>query len=168
RLLLRHDNADLRLAAHAFRLGLISEERFARAELRRRLADDVETALSATLLTPSREGLAQAESCGLQPLTQAMTAAEALCRPQVRYWQVRALVAASNAHSAPLPELPELPELDDDTAAEVELRVKYAGYIRKERQSVQRTRRLEEALLPEALDYSVLLGLRHEESQQLT
>jgi tRNA uridine 5-carboxymethylaminomethyl modification enzyme len=162
RLLLRHDNADLRLSAHAYRLGLIGAERYARVERRRQLADEAEAALGATLLTPSREALAGAGAAGLQPLSQATTAAEVLRRPEARYWQVRALAQVS------APRATVLPELDDDTSVEVELRVKYAGYVRKERQSAQRALRLEEALLPEALDYATLLGLRNEARQQLT
>jgi tRNA uridine 5-carboxymethylaminomethyl modification enzyme len=92
-----------------------------------------------------------------------MTAAELLRRPELCYQQLATLLAPddSEAHNA-------LPALDDDTATEVELRVKYAGYIRQERQNVARAQRLEGRLLPPALDYTTLAGLRTEARQQLT
>ncbi len=60
-----------------------------------------------------------------------------------------------------------MPELDDDTAVEVELHAKYAGYIRKEQASVLRAQRLEGQPLPERMDYATLTGLRAEARQQL-
>jgi tRNA uridine 5-carboxymethylaminomethyl modification enzyme len=60
-----------------------------------------------------------------------------------------------------------LPELDDDTATEVELHTKYAGYVRKEQASVARALRLEDQTLPDGIDYASLTGLRLEARQQL-
>jgi tRNA uridine 5-carboxymethylaminomethyl modification enzyme len=159
RLLLRHDNADLRLSDYGYRLGLVDAERYAAVERRRRLADEAERSLATTVLTPSRETLERATEQEIQPIGQRMTAAEVLRRPGVSYWQVCNL-AASGATP--------LPALDEDTATEVELRTKYAGYVRKERQSVQRARRLEDAALPEAFAYDALEGLRLEARQQLS
>jgi tRNA uridine 5-carboxymethylaminomethyl modification enzyme len=161
RLLLRQDNADLRLAHHAYRLGLIDEERFARVERRKRLAAGASAALEATILTPTRTVAARAAKAGLAPITQPMSAADVLRRPEARYWQVRALTKLSDADE------PALPELDEDTATEVELRAKYAGYIRKEEANVQRRLRLENNVLPPTLDYTALSGLRTEARQQL-
>lgn len=180
RLLLRHDNADLRLANYAHDLGLIDDERFARVEQRRRMADEVEQALDATIITPTRTVAARAAALDMRPISQQMTASELLRRPEARYWQVHALAAAS---TTPSPDasiaydmeqqrqddcLSPLPPLDEDTATEVELRVKYAGYIRKEKQSIQRALRMEQMALPAALDYHMLKGLRTEARHQLT
>jgi tRNA uridine 5-carboxymethylaminomethyl modification enzyme len=168
RLLLRHDNADLRLARHAHRLGLIDDERFARVERRRALAAEALAGLDATTIAPSRSVAVRAEEVGLDPLSQQMTAAELLRRPHARYWQVRALTggerdAADQGDERSCP----LPELDGDTATEVELRVKYAGYIRREQANVARAQRLEHRRLPEDVDYTALTGLRTEARQQL-
>jgi tRNA uridine 5-carboxymethylaminomethyl modification enzyme len=92
-----------------------------------------------------------------------MTAEELLRRPAVRYWHVRALTSAA---SDATPD-GALIALDDDTVSEIELRVKYAGYLRKEEQSVRRAARMEESLLPESLDVHALAGLRTEARQQL-
>jgi tRNA uridine 5-carboxymethylaminomethyl modification enzyme len=76
------------------------------------------------------------------------------------------LAALSAEKKAAAPQL-ELPELDESTATEVETAVKYAGYIRKEQQSVTRARRQEERLLPTTFDYNTIPGLRTEARQHL-
>lgn len=158
RLLLRHDNADLRLAHHAHRLGLIADERFVGVERRRALADEAERALTRAMFTPSAAVQERAEALGLRPLSHAMAAGDLLKRPEMSYDLVRQLATATEA---------DLPALDADTAVEVELRVKYAGYIRKEHQSIRRVARLEDASIPPSLNYDVLDGLRKEARQQL-
>ncbi|HEX6819590.1 MAG TPA: FAD-dependent oxidoreductase, partial [Ktedonobacterales bacterium] len=173
RLLLRHDNADLRLAHHAYRLGLIPDERYARIERRRRLIGEAAEALSSTILTPTNSVVALADALDIGAIAQRMTAAELLRRPAVTYAQVRTLVGAQRAENQNdgngngTQQPASLPELDADTATEVELRAKYAGYIRKEQSSVQRALRLEESLLPATLDFRALAGLRNEARQQL-
>ncbi len=156
RLLLRHDNADLRLSDHAYRLGLIDGERYAQVERRRELAERALVALDATMFTPGKANIARAAELGLEVSAQRMSASELLRRPDARYAQARALFGAR-----------ALPELDEDTATEVELRVKYAGYVRKEQAAAQRAARMEDRALPDDLAYHDLAGLRAEARQQL-
>jgi tRNA uridine 5-carboxymethylaminomethyl modification enzyme len=167
RLLLRHDNADLRLSDYAHRLGLIDEERYQRVSARQRLAEETVHTLDTIMIFPSKSVSALATELGWQPISQQMAATELLRRPGVRYATIRDLLAALSAEKkAAAPQL-ELPELDDSTATEVETAVKYAGYIRKEQQSVTRARRQEERLLPTTFDYKTIPGLRTEARQHL-
>jgi tRNA uridine 5-carboxymethylaminomethyl modification enzyme len=173
RLLLRHDNADLRLAHYAHALGLLDDARYARVERRRALAKSALAALATTAIPPTRAINATAEAVGLAPLiSQRMTALELLRRPETRYWQVRGLIAEPPSPASFPPEgkgtqMNPLPQLDEETAIEVELRVKYDGYIRKEEASVRRAAQLEASLLPADLPYAALTSLRHEARQQL-
>jgi tRNA uridine 5-carboxymethylaminomethyl modification enzyme len=158
RLLLRHDNADLRLSERAWSLGLLSDVRHAQVATRQHLVLEASANLESFTIRPSRIANAHLEELGLQPIGEPTSGAELLRRPEVRYWQVRQLLA-NDDHS--------LPELDDDTAVEVELRTKYAGYIRKEQASVLRAQRLESQPLPESMDYATLTALRAEARQHL-
>jgi tRNA uridine 5-carboxymethylaminomethyl modification enzyme len=164
RLLLRHDNADLRLSQHAWRLGLIDAERHAAVERRRELIAEALRQLDATSVTPTRATLERATALGMDAITQPMAASQLLCRPAARYWQVASVAAAPAIEPA---SGPALPALDDDTATEVELRVKYAGYVRKEEASARRSLRMEESSIPEDIAYAELRGLRVEAQQQL-
>jgi tRNA uridine 5-carboxymethylaminomethyl modification enzyme len=170
RLLLRQDNADLRLSAYAHRLGLLDDERFAVVERRRQLVETVSVQLASTSITPTRTTAEAAAELGLAPISQPMTGTELLSRQHVHYAQIQAIASRQRGlSSGTTPELAPapLPDLDPDTATEVELRAKYAGYIRKEQLNVRRALRLEEALLPATLNYHTLEGLRNEARQQL-
>jgi tRNA uridine 5-carboxymethylaminomethyl modification enzyme len=158
RLLLRHDNADLRLSERAWHLGLIDGERYEQVARRRQHAEEAAHRLSAAVISPSQGTNSLMQALGLQPVAQPTTGTELLRRPDTHYWQVREVLARGN--------LP-LPELDDGTALEVELQAKYAGYIRKEYANVARAQRLEDHPLPETVDYTLLTGLRAEARQQL-
>jgi tRNA uridine 5-carboxymethylaminomethyl modification enzyme len=166
RLLLRHDTADLRLAGHAYRLGLISEERYHGIVARRRLGEQTVTALESIMISPTRRVGAVAASLGWQPISQQMAAAELLRRPEVGYAGVRDLLAGISEDQDHQPggatSGPSLPELDAATTADVEMAVKYAGYIARELRNVQISRRQEERVLPAGLDYRSLPGLRTE------
>jgi tRNA uridine 5-carboxymethylaminomethyl modification enzyme len=158
RLLLRQDAADLRLTEQAYRLGLVNDERMAQVEAKRHAAAFALDALERTIFTPTQAMLAQAEHLGLQPLTQKMTAGELLRRPEVTWEQVAALAAAL--------EQP-LPPLEATVSEEVELRVKFAGYIERQERAVARTARLESLALPIDLDYDAVAGLRTHARAQL-
>jgi tRNA uridine 5-carboxymethylaminomethyl modification enzyme len=161
RLLLRHDNADLRLTAHAHALGLVDDARLAAVERKRREVERAGVALRAIAFTPSRATERSAAEAQLAPLAQRLTGEELLRRQDVRYAQVTAL-AASLADGAET-----LPMLDDEAATEVELRVKYAGYIRRQTQSVRQASRLEAARLPDDFEFHAVGGLRTEARQAL-
>jgi tRNA uridine 5-carboxymethylaminomethyl modification enzyme len=119
-------------------------------------------ALAARNFTPGRAVERLAGGLGLGPIGQPLTAEELLRRPATRYTQVATLAADPDAGSGE-----PLPALDDAAATETELRVKYAGYIRRQERSVRQAARLEAAALPDELDYAALAALRKEARQQL-
>jgi tRNA uridine 5-carboxymethylaminomethyl modification enzyme len=161
RLLLRHDNAELRLAHHAYDVGLLDEERFAEVERTRALVQEALVALRTYIFTPSHKTEQRATELGLGRLGQTLSAEELLRRPDVSYAQVRQLTDVGAGR-------PPLRAVTDDAATEIDLRVKYAGYIRRQEQTVRRMGRLESACLPNGLEYLIVPSLRTEARQQLS
>ena len=158
RLLLRQDSADLRLTARAYALGLVGEERMALVERKRHAAADTLAALERTIFTPTQAMLAKMDELAMQPLGQRMTAAELLRRPAATWEQITAL--------ATLIDDP-LPALESSVSEEVELRIKFAGYIERQERAVARTAKLESLALPIDLDYSAIIGMRNHARAQL-
>ena len=154
RLLLRQDNADLRLTPLGHQLGLISEARY-QLFLEQQAAKEAEIArLEALSLSPAPELNQYLENSGTAPLTQALRAAELLRRPQVSY----AGLAAFD---------PERPTLHPHVAQQVEIEIKYAGYIKKQQAQVEQMQRLETMPLAKIQDYSQVTGLRLEAVEKL-
>ncbi|MFQ5924829.1 MAG: tRNA uridine-5-carboxymethylaminomethyl(34) synthesis enzyme MnmG [Dehalococcoidia bacterium] len=139
RLLLRQDNADLRLTPLGYRVGLIDKERYEAVEGKRQ-------AIAEELDRLARSYIAQSG--------RSVSALEFLRRPGVSY---QTLVSSGFAS----------PRLKSDAAEQVELEAKYQGYIEKQRGEVARLARLEERHIPQGFDYEVIPGLRHEARQKL-
>jgi len=154
RLLLRQDNADLRLTPLGHRIGLISDQRFARFEAQQRAKEQEEARLEALTLAPTPELNALLQRAGTAPLTGGVRAAELLRRPQVRY-----------ADLAPFD--PGRPALHPHVAEQVEIELKYAGYLKKQEAQVAEMRRLENTPLAAGLDYAQVRGLRLEAVEKL-
>ena len=155
RLLLRQDNADLRLTEIGHSVGLASDERLARMQKKRALSEETVARLKKTWLpkTPERDawlaGHDQAEA------SASVLAADLLRRPGIGYADLQTL----SPDFAPLPR---------DVREQVDVALRYEGYIDKERRHVEAFRRAEEALLPQGFDYGTLDGLRIEARQKLT
>ena len=160
RLLLRPDSADLRLSDYAYKYGLIDEARYAQVVQKRESIQHTLVQLDRITFTSSRLIEASAQEVGIASLGQRLSARELLRRPEVRYAQVEQL--SQRVASTSLPDLP------DATAEEVELQVKYESYVRKQEQTVHRTRRLEEQLIPETINYQDVSHLRTQARQKLT
>jgi tRNA uridine 5-carboxymethylaminomethyl modification enzyme len=159
RLLLRPESADLRLSDYAYRFGLIDEARYTQVVKKRESIQHVLSRIDSVMFTSSRTIEAYAQEIGIAPLGQMLSARELLRRPEVCYHQVVQLAQRVTE---------QLPALAGSTAEEVELQVKYEGYIRKQAQMVHRTRRIEEQYIPETLDYQTIQHLRTEARQKLT
>ena len=176
RLLLRPDSADLRLSDHAYRLGLIDDARYSHVLEKRANIQQALVQLEATMFTSSRIIETYAQEAGIAPIAQLLSARDLLRRPEVRYAQVAQLAQRVAEHIAEQREMTQnneqtavvsLPQLEEQTAEEVELQVKYENYVRKQEQLVHRTQRLEEMRIPESLDYHEVQHLRTEARQKL-
>jgi len=155
RLLLRQDNADLRLAGLGYEAGLLPREAYEAVQRRRRAVEEELARLAATWLRPGDDRLnEQLRSRGLPELADGANALQFLRRPEVDY----DLVAGMVPPSEPLP---------GGVAEQVEIEAKYAGYIEKQQVEVARFRRLEDRRIPTDLDYGALSGLRTEAREKL-
>ncbi len=158
RLLLRPESADLRLSDYAYKFGLIDDTRYAQVIHKRDSIHRTLAQLDILVFTSSRTTEAYAQEIGFAPLGQMLTARELLRRPTVTYHQVARLAEHVE---------PALPPLTESVAEEVELQVKYESYVRKQEQTVHRTRRMEEHLIPQTIDYNAVQHLRTQARQKL-
>ena len=154
RLVLRQDNADERLTPTGHALGLISEARWQsflkkqerkRAELKR---------LKETVISPTEEVNAILVSRETSPITTGIRLIELMKRPQLGY-------------EALAPIDTDRPSLDPNVMEQVEIEIKYEGYIQKQLKQVEQVRRLENKRLPRSFDYSNIIGLRLEAQEKL-
>lgn len=152
RLLLRQDNADLRLAPIGHRLGLVDDAKYGVVERKREKVQSTIKKLRHFYLPPSSQVNEVLEQQGLSPLSRAVALTELLRRPEVSYRVIAPLIREQVA---------------DDVAEQVELEAKYEGYIQKQRVEVERVRKLEEHRIPVDFDYSAICGLRNEARQKL-
>ena len=160
RLLLRPESADLRLSDYGYRIGLIDEERYVQVVEKREHIQRTLVQLDSVVFTSSRVVEEHAQEVGIGPLGQMLSARELLRRQDVRYVQVEQLSKRTGQTA--------LPALGEHAAEEVELQVKYESYVRKQEQTVRRTQRLEEQLIPETINYKEVLHMRTQARQKLT
>ena len=154
RLMLRQDNADQRLSAIGRRVGLVSPERHAAVEEKYgRVAEEIRRLESGGV--PESEALnAYLISVGTAPVKGSARLSDLVRRPQVKYDELS-------------PFDPERPALPADVREEVEIQVKYAGYIARQLKQVEQFRREEDRALPPDIDYESITGLRLEARQKL-
>ena len=154
RLLLREDNADLRLTPKANELGLISQERWQRFEQKQQAIQEETERLAATFVHPGTARASLLESMLLKPLTREYSLADLLKRPELDYPAIAALDPGIH--------------VDPQAAEQVAIQAKYAGYIDRQQDEINRLRRHENTALPEDFDYSVVEGLSNEIKQKLS
>ena len=154
RLLLRQDNADLRLTKKGYEIGLISEERYQKLLRKEELIQkEIERVEHINLGTSEavQNLLKQYEST---PLTSGTTMAELIRRPELNY-------------EALAPVDPNRPELDYDVVEQVNINIKYDGYIKRQQRQVEQFKKLESKLIPEDINYDEIQSLRIEAKQKL-
>lgn len=149
RLLLREDNADLRLTPLALRLGCLTPERAARFRARQAALEELRRYLSTARVGPSSASDEVLRGAGTPPLREPVLLEELLRRPEITLAHLKTLA----------PGWPEAGRRDEET---VEVDVKYEGYVRRDRQRLQDTARLDTLPLPSDLDYAAVAGLTPE------
>ena len=155
RLVLRQDNADQRLTAIGHRIGLVSAERLAAVEAKYQAVQREIKRLSHTGIAGSDALNALLAQRGTSPVADGCRLIDLLRRPQIGYDDLR-------------PFDPEAPALARDIVEQVEITVKYEGYIQRQQKQVEEFERLERRLLPEDLDYAHIQGLRLEAREKLS
>ncbi|WP_370754654.1 tRNA uridine-5-carboxymethylaminomethyl(34) synthesis enzyme MnmG [Megamonas funiformis] len=153
RLLLRQDNADLRLTEKGRKVGLVSDERYARFVKRRDSIKNTIELLSEIRIHPNKETLAKMQEFELGSIHNTVTAADLLKRKEISYDDLKHIV--------------ELPEISEDVKKQVEITLVYEGYIKKQLEQVERMEKLEEKLLPEDINYDEVSSLRDEAREKL-
>lgn len=153
RLLLRQDNADLRLTEKGRQVGLVSDERYARFVKRRDSIKNTIELLSEIRIHPNKETLAKMQEFELGSIHNTVTAADLLKRKEISYDDLKHIV--------------EFPEISEDVKKQVEITLVYEGYIKKQLEQVERMEKLEEKLLPEDINYDEVSSLRDEAREKL-
>lgn len=154
RLLLRHDNADLRLTELGYEIGLISEERYRRFVAKKGAIEREIARLRETRVKPTPEIQRIMREAGSSELTAAVELAQLIKRPELGYREI--------CRIAPPPE-PVPPEV----AEQVEIQLKYEGYIRKSLQQVEKMKKMENKRIPSWVDYDKIQGISSESREKL-
>jgi len=154
RLLLRHDNADLRLTEIGYRIGLISEERYRKFLLKKQQIEAELNRLRSTIIRPDEKVQKLIQSVGGSELKDGIKASDLLKRPEMTYEHIKQLV--------PAPE-----ELSSEVEEQVEIQIKYEGYIQKSLQQVEKMKKLEDKKIPADIDYDAIFGLANEAKENL-
>jgi tRNA uridine 5-carboxymethylaminomethyl modification enzyme len=155
RLLLREDNADLRLTEIGHRIGLASTAAYQRVDGKKQAITELIAYLENKSATPSAEINSNLQSAGFSPLRNQATLAQILRRPEVGFDQLRRV-------------RPDIPNFKLDVDAQVEIQIKYQGYVNRQLEIVERFQRMEHVRLPNDIDYSLISGLSREVCEKLS
>ncbi|EAE4987659.1 tRNA uridine-5-carboxymethylaminomethyl(34) synthesis enzyme MnmG [Listeria monocytogenes] len=154
RLLLRHDNADLRLTEIGHEIGLISDERYERFLAKQSAIEAEKERLQKTRIKPTAEVQAMKKEIGSGELKDGILAADLLRRPEITYDKIAQIVSRETF-------------VTDEIAEQVEIQIKYEGYIQKSNLQVEKMKRMEDKKIPENIDYDAISGLATEALEKL-
>jgi len=155
RLLLREDNADLRLTELGYQKGLASEAEYLRTTKKKRMIDETIVSLGEMRLNPTAETNQKLKSLGSAPLRTPTSFVQLLRRPEISFHHLTEFELTLN-------------ETPPDLSLQVELQIKYVGYIQRQLEGVARFRKMEDVHLPEDIDYTKITGLSREVREKLT
>ncbi len=154
RLLLRQDNADLRLRKIGYEVGLVSKEEFDKILTKKKLIDEEIERLKNTSVGASKDNQKFLESHGSSLLKTGTNLAELMCRPELNY----DILSDIDSERKPLP---------NDVIEQVEIEIKYEGYIERQLRQVEQYKKMEKKLIPPEIDYNDIGSLRLEARQKL-
>lgn len=154
RLLLRQDNADMRLSHYGYEIGLLPKERYDYVVHKKQLIDDEIRRLKSIVIGGSEKVNTELEKMGSTPLNNGTNLAELIRRSELDYGKVAVFDS-------------ERPKLSSDVIEEVNINIKYEGYIERELRQVEHFKKLEKRLIPEDIDFDNISGLRIEARQKL-
>jgi tRNA uridine 5-carboxymethylaminomethyl modification enzyme len=154
RLILRQDNADLRLTEKAYKIGLATEERYNKFKYKKEQVEKELNRLKTVIITPKKEINEFLEKLNSSPLKTAMSLYDLIKRPELSYEKLKELDK-------------DRPELLREIRMQVEIQIKYEGYISKQLRQIDQFKKMESKKLPEDMDYNEIKGLRLEARQKL-
>jgi len=154
RLLLRQDNADLRLMEKGYRVGLVSKERYEKLLEKKRLIDEEINRLKKTVIGVNQKVQDFLKAHNSTPIKSGITLSELIKRPELDYYKIREIDK-------------DYVDLPEDVQEQVNIQIKYEGYIKRQMQQVEQFKKLEKKYLREDIDYTKIKGLRIEAAQKL-